>query len=74
MERPLTPLLDKMLEVQTKNQKLGELLEWLDDPLDYVFSDLHGMEIVPAEYFGVDLKEAEKERKALLEFTKHKSL
>ena len=81
MDRPQTPMLDKMGSVKDDSQKLGAFLEWLQgrnvwlcmqnlDPwgeADYC-PIAQGIEEVLAEYFEIDLRAVEYERRALLEW------
>lgn len=74
MEKPKTPQLDKMLEVQTESQKIGEFLDWLNEkkiylckPVGYFTEINKTTEELLADYFDINLEDAEQERKALLE-------
>jgi hypothetical protein len=78
-----TPTLDKMLDVKDRSQAIGEFLEWLEDEkgVELVTTELHhggsrALEYVPlrqgtesllAEFFGIDLDAAEREKRALLD-------
>jgi hypothetical protein len=74
-----TPMLDKMLEIQEQSQICGEFLEWLqgkyamfelknirDNSFYHGAGDYINTEKLLAEFFGIDLEEAEKEKSALL--------
>ena len=70
-----TPELDKMLVVKDKSLILSGFLDWLQEQ-HYVLAQYDGDELIPvfkdpehllADFFGIDLKKAEKERVALLE-------
>ena len=77
------PELDKIQEVKEKSQELGEFLEWLTrkyvlanwvDGVDdmgfetsLLFRNSDNTEKILADYFGIDLVKAEKEREQLLE-------
>jgi hypothetical protein len=73
------PTLDKMLEIKEQSQLCGEFLEWLqgkyamfelktprDDPFYRGTGDYINSEKLLAEFFGIDLEEAEEEKDALL--------
>ena len=75
-----TPTLDKMLEIQEQSQLCGEFLEWLqrkyaifeikvarDNPFYEGVGDYINTEKLLAEFFGIDLEEAERERELLLQ-------
>lgn len=76
---PYTPTLTRMLELKDQTQLCGEFLEWLqgkyamfdkkmvrDDPFYHGGGDYINIEHVIAEFFGIDLEEAEKEKEELL--------
>lgn len=71
---------DQMKANQDQSQPIGEFLDWLQNEKKIVLckwdekiSEHHpqpvytNIETLLAEYFGVDLKKAEKERKAILD-------
>ena len=75
-----TPMLDKMLEVKEQSQICGEFLEWLKSryamfdlranrvyPCFFGFGDYINIEKILAEFFEIDLEEANKEKELLLE-------
>lgn len=77
-----TPTLDKMKFVQRESQAIGSFLEWLKRDkgvslMHTVFDEGSGrgveipfsynIEKLLAEYFEIDLNEAEKEKRAILE-------
>lgn len=75
MNYPPTPELDKMLAVNDKSQVIGEFLDWLRNDRDIIFAKYHKDELYPeyssiekllAEFFGIDLKKIEEERRAIL--------
>lgn len=82
MEQIKTPTLNKMLEVQEQSELCGEFLDWLlqkyvmydkkekrESPFVDVMrsaGDYIDKEKLLAEFFGIDLKEAEKKRRSLL--------
>ena len=70
-----TPMLDKMLAVKEQSQICGEFLEWLqskyamfdlkikrDNPCYFGAGDYINIERTLAEFFGIDLEEANKEK------------
>lgn len=79
-----TPMLDKILEVREQAQLCGEFLEWLqskyamfkfseeNEPFYIGTGDCINIEKELAEFFEIDLEEAEKEKKLLLEIEKNK--
>jgi len=83
MERPKTPELDKILKCCDKSQMIGEFLEWLgsrDKPITLCYLDVWSGMFFPInqspipileEYFGIDGKKAEQERRALSDFIKN---
>lgn len=74
---PSTPTLDRMLEVKDESRAIGEFLEWLMSMRSLAICDadefgrfypVHlGIEALLAEYYKIDLNEAERERSAILE-------
>lgn len=70
-----TPELDKLAAVANDSQVIGDFLEWLDTHGRFVgqWYDERaapaaiGTEALLAEYFGIDLKRVERERRAILE-------
>lgn len=75
------PTLDKMLQIQKQSQLCGEFLEWLqskysmfdkrvsrESPFVNVMGtgDYINTEKLLAEFFGINLEEAEREREELL--------
>lgn len=77
-EYPKTPELDKMKKVQDESQSLGAFLDWLQNErkiilCEYNNKDEHypfpiykSIEQILAEYFKIDLKKCENERRAIL--------
>lgn len=74
---PPTPELDKMLAVNDKSQVIGEFLDWLRNDKDYVLAEYctdddnlypthSSIETLLADFFGIDLKKIEEERRAIL--------
>ncbi len=74
------PMLDKMKELKEKSQPLGEFLNWLINEKGYYLcvadeDSLRGrfipinsnIEKILADYFKIDLEQAEKERQMILE-------
>ena len=74
-----TPTLDKMLEIQEQSQLCGEFLEWLqskyamfdkkqkrDNGIFLGSGDYINTEKLLAEFFGIDLEEAEREKETIL--------
>ncbi len=85
MEKPNTPNLDKMLEIQDKSQICGEFLEWLQkkyamfrldisrpDPFYHGSGDYINIEHILAEFFGIDLTLVEQERHAIIQYEMNK--
>lgn len=78
MSKPDTPNLDRMAAVRDQSQAIGEFLEWLQgrgyvicektSDLYPFFPTLKSIEELLADYFEVDLREAEREREALLRY------
>lgn len=79
MNKVNTPTLDRMLEIQEDSQLCGEFLEWLqgkyamfelraprDEPFYHGIGDYINTEKLLAEFFEIDLKEAEREKEELL--------
>ena len=79
MSKVETPTLDRMLEIQENSQLCGEFLEWLqgkyamfelrtprDEPFYHGSGDYINAEKLLAEFFEIDLKEAEREKEELL--------
>ena len=76
-----TPMLDKMLEIKDQSQICGEFLDFLkakydmfdrkitrEDPFYPLgSSDYINNERLLAEFFGIDLEQAEKEKQMILE-------
>ena len=76
-----TPTLDRMLEIRDQAQICGEFLDWFlckysvfdrrakrESPVGYVTGsgDYISKERLLAEFFGIDLDEAEREKQAIL--------
>ena len=78
-----TPELDKMLDNQNESQAIGEFLDWLTSE-GYAICELNkhnewhhvrkGIEQLLADYFNVDLKKAEQEKRAILTYHSHQIL
>lgn len=79
MEEIKTPVLDRMEELKEKSQTCGEFLEWLQgkyaifrkdetktEPIYTGVGDFVDTEKILAEFFRIDLKEAEKEKEQLM--------
>ena len=75
---PPTPTLDKMQAVHARSQAIGEFLEWLGQQ-GYVICCSGRYPPAPAgksteqllaEYFGIDLEAAERERRAVLDYVR----
>ena len=62
-----TPTLDKMLEIQEQSELCGEFLDWFLGARDYI-----NKERLLAEFFDIDLEEAEKEKEQLLQIEQNK--
>lgn len=73
------PELEKMKEAQADSSVISEFLDWLRYDADYVLcrwpEDENypqpasiGMEQLLADYFQIDLKKVEAERRAILEY------
>ncbi len=77
LEYPPTPELDKMKEVKSKSQIIGEFLEWLQEDYTIGRYDLCSAELFEvskpieewlAKYFQIDLQKVEEERSNILEW------
>lgn len=81
MDKIKTPTLDRMVEIQEQSQLCGEFLDWFlkkytvfdrKQKRESPFADVMGngdyinKEKLLAEFFDIDLDEAEKERKSIL--------
>lgn len=89
MSKINTPTLDRMLEIQGQSQLCGEFLEWLQSKYtmydkkvkrEFPFMDVMrdtgdyiNIEKLLAEFFDIDLDEAEKEKTMLMEAEKNKT-
>lgn len=82
MKKSKTPTLDRMVEIQEQSQLCGEFLDWFlgkytvfdrKQKRENPFADVMGngdyinKEKLLAEFFDIDLVEAEKERQAILD-------
>lgn len=74
MDKLPLPTLDKMKACQAESQAIGNFLEWLQEKEIYLcswdgeYSAIRGnREELLAQYFEIDLKEAEKERRLILD-------
>lgn len=82
MDKIETPTLDRMVEIQEQSQLCGEFLDWFlrkytvfdrKQKRKSPFADVMGngdyinKEKLLAEFFDIDLVEAEKERQAILD-------
>lgn len=82
MEKLKTPTLDEMVEIQEQSQLCGEFLDWFlrkytvfdrkqkrESPYANVMGngDYINKEKLLAEFFGIDLDEAEREKDMLLQ-------
>ena len=82
MNKIETPTLDRMVEIQEQSNLCGEFLDWFlrkytvfdkkqkrESPFANVMGncDYINKEKLLAEFFDIDLKEAEKERRAIIE-------
>ena len=65
MKKSKTPTLDRMVEIQEQSQLCGEFLDWFLGKYT-VFDRLL------AEFFGIDLDEAEREKDILLQIEQNK--
>lgn len=81
-----TPMLDKMLKVKEASQAIGQFLEWLQEQGYVLGKYIDGSDYDPclaptyepiekllANYFDIDLNEAEKEKRLILESLKESS-
>lgn len=80
------PTLERMKEIEEQSQLLGEFLEWLHSKyfmidkkskfetakIPFGFDSFIDIEKLLAEYFGIDLVEAEKERLQILSDLRNK--
>ena len=75
MSKVNTPTLDRMLEIQEQSQLCGEFLDWLqhkyamfnlsvsrENPFYHGVGDYINTEKILAEFFDIDLEQAEKEK------------
>lgn len=60
-----TTELDKMLAVRDKSQAIGDFLSWLNEKYDVALP--RSIEELLADFFDIDLAQAERERAALLD-------
>lgn len=81
MTYPPTPTLDKMHHIKEKSHAIGDFLEWLswekqitlgkwgekEKGEESFYPHVYSIEKLLAEYFDIDLNEAEKEKRAILE-------
>ena len=87
MQKENVPTLERMFELQEQSQVCGEFLAWLqkkyamferkisrEEPVYYGAGDYINTEKLLAEFFGIDLEEAEKERGQLLQKTKSENV
>lgn len=80
-DKPIpTPTLDKMKEVKSESQAIGEFLEWAQGQGLHLCEQVEvnswgsqqympvskSIETLLAEHFGIDLKKAEQEKRAIL--------
>lgn len=87
MSKIETPTLDKMVEIQEQSQLCGEFLDWFlrkyivferKQKRESPFADIMGngdyinKEKLLAEFFDIDLVEAEKEKDSLLQMEQNK--
>lgn len=75
MTQPLTPNLEKQQSIKEEASIISQFLEWLEEKEIFFCHENSGPMIgqeegLMAEYFDIDLKEAEKERTALLEYVR----
>ncbi len=72
------PECEKLSAVTSKSRAIGEFLDWLEGEKQLVlaqwnnengrlYGSRHNQEALLAEFFDIDLKEVEKERRAMLE-------
>ena len=82
MSKIETPTLDRMIEIQEQSQLCGEFLDWFlgkytvfktkqsrarEDINVMGAGDYINKEKLLADFFGIDLEEAERERQAILD-------
>lgn len=82
MSKIETPTLDRMIEIQEQSQLCGEFLDWFlakytvfktkqsrarEDINVMGSGDYINKEKLLADFFGIDLEEAERERQAILD-------
>jgi hypothetical protein len=76
---PATPTLDRMLAVQGQTQPAGQLLDWLEeqgwqiamlDDYGQVRVSRPSIERLLAEWQGINLDAAERERRAVLDWVR----
>lgn len=70
IERPITPMLERLRMVGAEVRTLHEFFEWLqssEQHWDKEVNDLHIGDLVH-EYFELDRKQIEEERRALLDY------
>lgn len=87
MEKSKTSTLDRMVEIQEQSQLCGEFLDWFlgkytvfdrKQKRENPFADVMGngdyinKEKLLAEFFGIDLDEAEREKDILLQIEQNK--
>lgn len=87
MKKSKTPTLDKMIEIQEQSQLCGEFLDWFlckytvfdrnqkrENPFTNVMGngDYIDKEKLLAEFFDIDLDEAEREKDMLLQIERNK--
>lgn len=88
MEKSKTPTLDKMIEIQEQSQLCGEFLDWFlckytvfdrkqkrENPFTNVMGngDHINKEKLLADFFDIDLDEAEREKDMLLQIIRNKN-
>lgn len=76
-EYPPTPMLDKMSAIKAESQAIGEFLEWLTTKGIHLAHNVEGhnyphylsrsTEELLAEFFDIDLNQAEAEKRAILD-------
>lgn len=66
--------IEKMLKVKEKSQVIGEFIEWLQENFvlakyykDKLYSEFISIEDLLAQYFNIDLKKVEEEKRKILE-------
>lgn len=83
-EYPAAPECDKLVSNAQESHKIGDFLDWLIDDKGYAiceeahdsqampeyeyFPIRQGFEALLADYFGVDMKKVERERRAILKY------